>query len=146
MVVWKSEITIHAFHTVLIVSRDAEMISVWETLFTQKDCAVVSEACEYDAVQTARLLAPSLIILDLDLPHTERIDLCSKLRSTTNGTLLLLAPRGDDQQLFEYYRAGVDERLSTPISPLVLLIKSMSWLMRPQWTGVTQNTTSQISA
>jgi len=119
MVAWKTETFTSTFHTVLIVSEDAEMTSVWETLFKQKDCAVINETSPNDAVQTAHLLAPSLIILDLGLPHDERVALCSALRATTRGTLLLLAPKENEQQIFEYYRAGVDEQLFTPISPLV---------------------------
>lgn len=120
----------YAFHTILIISADAEMASVWETLFKQKDCAVINETCQSEAVQTAKLISPSLIILDLDLPHSERLALCCELRATTQGTLLLLTPKENEQRPFEYYRAGVNERLFTPINPLVLLVKSLSWLTR----------------
>jgi DNA-binding response OmpR family regulator len=145
MVAWKTETSTSTFYTVLIVSEDAEMTSMWETLFKQKDCAVINETLPNDAVQTARLLAPSLIILDLDMPHSERVTLCSALRATTPGALLLLAPKGDEQKIFEYYHAGVDERLSTPIDPLVLLVKSMSWLIRSQWIGPNQANRPHIS-
>jgi DNA-binding response OmpR family regulator len=146
MVAWKTETSTSNFYTVLIVSEDAEMTSVWETLFKQKDCAVINETLPQNAIQTANVLGPSLIILDLDLPHDERISLCSALRTTTRGALLLLVPKGDDKQVFEYYRAGVDERLSTPIDPLVLLVKSMSWLIRSQWVEPNQSYGTHISA
>lgn len=146
MVAWKTETTASAFYTVLIISEDIEMASVWETMFKQRNCAVITETSPRDAMQTARLLAPSLIILDLDLSHDERISLCSALRSTTHGALLLLAPKEDDKQVFEYYRVGVDERLSAPIDPLVLLVKSMSWLIRSQWIEPSQSYSTHISA
>jgi len=146
MVAWKTETTTSSFHTVLLVSKNTEMTSIRETLFKKKGCAVINETSPNDAVRTARLLAPSLIILDIDLTHDERIALCSALRATTRGTILLLAPKGNEQQIFEYYRAGVDERLFTPISPLVLLVKSMSWLIRSQWIGLSQTYMAQISA
>jgi CheY-like chemotaxis protein len=118
-------------NSVLIISRDEEMIAVWETLYQQKNCLVMSESSGWDALQSARLLSPALIVLDLDLPKQERIRLCQKLRSTTSGTLVLLAPREQDGEIFdEYYHAGVDEHLVTPISPMALLIKSMAWLVR----------------
>jgi len=88
---WKPETSISAFSTVLIVAENIEMASVYETLFKQKDCAVIHEISPGDAVQTARLLAPSLIVLCLDLPHNERIALCAALRATTPGAVLLLA-------------------------------------------------------
>ena len=119
-------------NTVLIISKDAEMISVWETLFQQKNCYVFNEATPQAALQSAKLVSPSLIVLDLDLP---RLELCSELRTTTKGTLLLLAPSNESQNIFEYIRVGVDEHISTPISPMALLVKSMAWLARQEWAA-----------
>lgn len=133
MVAWKTETNSNELQTVLIISQDAEMVAVWETLFQQKNCYVVSEVSPYNALQTARLLSPSLIVLELNLPYSELLVLCKELRSTTQGTLLLLAPRKTEQEVFNYCNAGVDEHLTTPISPMVLLIKSMAWLVRQEW-------------
>lgn len=133
MVAWKSDASFNDMQTVLIVSQDTEMVIVWEALFEQKNFHVVSETTAEEALQTSHLLSPALIVLDLDLPQPERIDLCRELRSTTNGIILLLAPKGDEAEIFEYLHAGVDEFLSTPISPLALLVKSMAWLVRQEW-------------
>jgi len=130
MVAWKTETNYDDMHTVLIISGDSEMVATWETLFQQKNCYVISEASASYALQTSNLLSPSLIILNLSLPQSEQIGLCRELRSTTTGTLLLLAPMEDEQGIFDYHHAGVDEHLSTPISPMALLIKSMAWLVR----------------
>jgi DNA-binding response OmpR family regulator len=129
-------INLAELHTVLIISKDTEMISVWETLFQQKNCYVVNETTPQTALQAAALISPSLIVLDIDLPRASRVDLCRKLRATTSGTLLLLAPSNDSQHLFEYMDAGVNEHISTPISPMALLVKSMAWLVRQQWATV----------
>ena len=130
MVAWKSNSQSNETNTVLIISQDMEMITVWEALFEQKNCYVVSETTKDSAIQTSRLLAPSLIVLDLNLSRLERINLCHELRSTTSGTILLLAPKGNMAEISEYLYAGADEFLSTPISPMALLIKSMAWLVR----------------
>jgi DNA-binding response OmpR family regulator len=120
-------------HTVLLISKDRGMISVWETLFQQKNCYVLNENTPQAALQSARLTAPSLIILDLDLPQSERLDLCHKLRATTAGALLLLGPSNHNQNFFEYSHAGVNEYISTPISPMTLFVKSMAWLVRQEY-------------
>jgi DNA-binding response OmpR family regulator len=122
------------FSSILIISEDPEMTEVWEGLFQQRNCYVVSETCARTGIQSARILTPDLIILDLDLPKSERISLCEELRPTTNGALVLLAPRETDCEIFDdYYHAGVDEHLVTPISPMILLIKSIAWLVRQEW-------------
>jgi DNA-binding response OmpR family regulator len=135
MVAWKSNTNLNETNTVLIISQDSEMIDVWKALFEQKNCYVVAETSTGAATQTSRLLAPTLIVLDLNLSPAERVKLCRELRSTTNGTILLLAPKGDLTEISEYLHAGADEFLSTPISPMALLIKSMAWLVRQEWAG-----------
>ena len=120
-------------HIVLIASQDAEMISTWKTLFEQKNCRVVVERTPRHALQAARLLVPSLIILDLHLPEGEHLSLCGDLRAATNGTLLVIAPRRSATEIANYHFAGVDEILIQPISPMTLLVKSMAWLVRQEW-------------
>jgi DNA-binding response OmpR family regulator len=133
MIAWRSTMNINELHIVLIASQDAEMVSVWETLFEQKNCRVVVERTPRNTVQTSRLLAPTLIVLDLEMADNDRLALCKGLRATTNGTLLLLAPRHRKIDLANYHFAGVNEIIQTPISPMALLIKSMAWLVRQEW-------------
>jgi DNA-binding response OmpR family regulator len=120
-------------HTVLIISNNRGLISVWETLFQQKNCYVLNENTPGAALQSARLISPSLIILDLDLPQSERLELCHKLRATTAGALLLLGSSKHNQNSFEYTHAGVNEYIPTPISPMTLFVKSMAWLVRQEF-------------
>jgi DNA-binding response OmpR family regulator len=133
MVAWKTDSNPADVRAILIVSQDAEMVSVWEALFEQKHCRVFVETAPTDAVQSSRVLSPALIVLELDLPHSRLIALCRELRATTSGTLLLLAPRGGESEISKYHTAGVDEYIATPISPMALLIKSMAWLARQEW-------------
>jgi len=130
MIAWNSGTSSNEMRIILIASQDAELVAIWETLFQQKSCHVISEASAKDALQSARLLSPALIVLDLNLPNRERLALCKELRSTTNGTLLLLAPKQSEMELSNFQYAGVDEFIFTPISPMALLIKSMVWLVR----------------
>jgi DNA-binding response OmpR family regulator len=133
MVAWRTSTNVNETHTVLIVSQDTEMVSVWEALFEQKNCRVIVESTAHTALQTARLLTPALIVLELDLPEAERLSLCKGLRAATNGTLLVFVPRGSSIELSNYLFAGVNEILPAPISPMALLIKSMAWLVRQEW-------------
>ncbi|MCC6261058.1 MAG: hypothetical protein IT311_09355 [Anaerolineales bacterium] len=133
MVAWRTNPNAR---TVLIVSTNAERILIWEKLFQQKNCRVVSEATPQAAFQTALALSPALIVVNLELSPSAKLDLCHKLRATTQGALLLLAPSEDDQYLFNYTEAGVDEQISTSISPMALVIKSMAWLVKREWIAL----------
>ncbi len=120
-------------NSVLIISQDADMTRVLKMLFEQRSCQVVNESTSYDGLMSSRLISPTLIILDMDLPNDERLGLCKELRSTTNGTLLLLNSDYKTIDVLEYHRVGVDETIASSISPMALLIKSLAWLARQDW-------------
>ncbi|MBI2333030.1 MAG: response regulator [Chloroflexi bacterium] len=120
-------------NSVLIISQDADMIRVWKMLFEQRSCHVISETIAQEGLLTSRLLSPTLIILDMDIPDNERLTLCRKLRATTNGTLLLINSSYKNVDVLEYHRAGVDETVDDSISPMALLVKSLAWLARQDW-------------
>jgi DNA-binding response OmpR family regulator len=135
MVAWKTEINSAPRRTVLIVSQNREMIPIWKSLFEQRNCLMISESTPEAAMQTAHILSPSLIVVDLVLPQNEKLALCEKLRASTNGALLLLAPLAEKQHTFEYIHAGVNEHITAPVSPLTLLVKSMAWLTHQELTS-----------
>lgn len=131
-------------NTVLIISQDADMVRVWKMLFEQRNCHVISEMSAQDGLSSSRLLSPTLIILDLDIPDEERLRLCRNLRATTNGTLLLLNSSYKNVNVLEYHRAGVDETVSASISPMALLVKSLAWLARQDWIVPRRQSSQQI--
>jgi len=133
-------------NTVLIISQDVDMTRVWKMLFEQRNCYVISETAAREGISSSRLNSPTLIILDLDLPDEERIDLCRELRATTNGTLLLINSSYKSLDVLEYHRAGVDETVSASISPMALLVKSLAWLARQDWIVPRRQNAQQIWA
>ena len=128
MSAWKTQTKPNEIQTILVISQDTKMVAAWELAFRQKGCYMIHEKTPRHALQAARLVSPSLVIVDLDLTRPERLSLCKELRPMTSRALLLLAPKTNEDEVSEYYRAGVDERLSPTISPTVLLSKSLAWL------------------
>lgn len=134
MVAWNSHNNSNKSQTVLIASKNEENLRVWTEFFHQKDYLVISESETKNCLKTSHLIKPALIILDLELTHTERLNLCRQLRATSDGALLLLAPRPHDIEIFEYYQAGVDEFIASPVNPMAVLMKSITLLTRHEWS------------
>jgi CheY-like chemotaxis protein len=82
MVTWKTDVDTTPLHTVLIISDDQSNIEVWETLFSQRNCIVLSELNIHDALQSARLVGPSLMLIDIELA-VQAVLLLSGLRLAT---------------------------------------------------------------
>lgn len=125
---WKTEVDTIPLHTVLIASDQPQNISTWETLFQQRNCIVLTESTVPAAVQTARLVGPSLMLVDMNLPSQKRNAMLSKLRQSSRGPILLVISANTADDIFEANQAGADECLVKPINPAVLVVKAMAWL------------------
>lgn len=128
MVAWKTEVDTLPLHTVLIVSDQLHVSAVWETLFSQRDCIVLSESNIPNALQSARLVSPSLMLVDMQVSKAERAGLIQGLREASRGPILLLVSADTVQEVVEANQAGADECLVKPVNPAVLVVKAMAWL------------------
>src|SRR5512142_2938399 len=128
MATWKTDADTVPLHTVLIISDQQESVAVWETLFSQRGCIVLMEKNIPDALQSARLVGPSLMIIDLKLPKPERLTLLTGLRAASRGPILMLITANTVDEIVEANQEGADECLVRPVNPAVLVVKAMAWL------------------
>jgi DNA-binding response OmpR family regulator len=128
MVTWKTDADTIPLHTILIISDQPENVTVWDTLFNQRNCIVLSESNISDALQSARLIGPSLMLVDMRLSKSERNSLLSSLRSASRGPILMLISANTVDEIVEANQAGADECLVKPVNPAVLIVKAMAWL------------------
>ncbi len=126
MVTWKTDV--ETAHTVLIISDQPESAASWNVLFSQRNCIVLIETETSDAVQSARLIDPSLIVVDIQLPKEKRGAFLRDLRATCRGPILMLISANTVEEILEANRSGADECLVKPVNPAVLVIKAMAWL------------------
>ena len=134
MVAWKSNADTIPLHTVLIVSDQPENVAVLDTLFNQRNCIVLSESNISDALQSARLVGPSLMLIDMQLSKSERAALLKGLRAASRGPILMLISANTVDEIMEANQAGADECLVKPVNSAVLVIKAMAWLGHGQRT------------
>lgn len=128
MVTWKTDIDTIPLHTVLIISDQHENIAIWDALFSQRNCVVLSESNVSDALQSARLLSPSLMLIDLNIPKSERTALIAGLRAASRGPILMLVTASTIEEIVEANQEGADECLVKPVNPAVLVVKAIAWL------------------
>ena len=128
MVTWKTDVDTVPLHTVLIVSDQPENVAIWDTLFSQRNCIVLSESNVSNALQSARLIGPSLMLVDINLSKSDRIILLNGLRATSRGPILMLITANTVDEIVEANQEGADECLVKPVNPAVLVVKAMAWL------------------
>ena len=128
MVTWKTDVDTIPLHTVLIVSDRQENVAIWDALFNQRNCVVLSESNVSDALQSARLIGPSLMLVDINLSKSDRAELLAGLRAASRGPILMLINANTVDEIVEANQEGADECLVKPVNPAVLVVKAMAWL------------------
>jgi len=128
MATWKTDVDTIPLHTVLIASDHPENISALETLFQQRNCIVLSETTVSNTLQTARLVGPSLMLVDMKLTKQNREFMLRELRAASRGPIILITSANTVDEVLEANQAGADECLIKPVNPAVLIVKAMAWL------------------
>lgn len=126
MVTWKTNVD--TAHTVLIISDQPDHVATWTALFSQRNCIVLAESILEDAIQSARLISPTLVLIDIDVPKEQRSSLLKGLRSVCRAPILMLISANTIDEILEANRSGADECFVKPVNPAVLVVKAMAWL------------------
>jgi len=76
-----------------------------------------------------------LVILDVMLPKLSGLEVCKKLRDSSNHTpILMLTAKDQDRDVVQGLNTGADDYLAKPFSFEVLLARSKALLRRPHDT------------
>ena len=125
---------------ILIISDQEDLSMLWKRSFQEKGYTTVCETSE-NALQTCRLIAPAVIVVNTHLSQEKRLVFCSELRAITASPILLLVPDYNSKQMIDIYSIGVDECLLKPVNPTFLVVKAVSWLLRRRWLEYETNLT-----
>jgi DNA-binding response OmpR family regulator len=71
-----------------------------------------------------------LIVLDLMLPDVYGMDLCKKIRSTSNVPIIMLTAVHGEMNIVLGFEAGADDYVEKPFSPQILLSRIQAILKR----------------
>jgi CheY-like chemotaxis protein len=111
--------------TILVVDDDPLIRRLIAT--TLEDVAgfeLVEAGDGLEAIERAQSEQPSIVFLDIDMPHLDGISTCAELRSapeTSAATIVILTAATDDRAERRAGEAGADLFLTKPFSPLDLL-------------------------
>lgn len=93
------------------------------SLEEERDIRVVGEASDaQEAMRATDLLAPDVVLLDLNLPGMSGLELCRVLKRRHPQTaIVVLTMHEDDEQLFSAIRAGASAYCTKDIDPADLV-------------------------
>ena len=119
-----------ALHRVFVICDQDATAPIWGYIIREKGLVAILETSVQRAMERSMEEIPDLIIIDVNAPHAQRIELCQKFRSLSASPILLFLPTNNEAEILEAYQIGVDECVVKPISPAIFLAKIMAWAKR----------------
>lgn len=80
----------------------------------------------------------SLIILDVMMPKMDGWEVCREIRKESKVPIIMLTARGDERDELNGFELGVDEYISKPFSPKILVARVNALLRRTSGLSMDQ--------
>jgi DNA-binding response OmpR family regulator len=116
--------------SILVVEDESSIASFVALYLKNAGYAVRTAATGHDALVRVADDAPALIVLDLMLPDIDGIEVCRRIRKTSDVPILMLTARDDDVDKIIGLEVGADDYLTKPFNPRELVARVKSILRR----------------
>ena len=118
-------------NTILVVDDELRMRKLVRDFLVKQNFKVLEAADGEEAVDV--FLANkdiSLVILDVMMPKMDGWEVCREIRKNSKVPIIMLTARGDERDELLGFDLGVDEYISKPFSPKILVARVEAILRR----------------
>jgi DNA-binding response OmpR family regulator len=115
---------------VLLVEDDVELAKLVQEYLQRYEFEVNLEHRGDTAPARVREQNPDILVLDLNLPGRDGLDICRELRMDYQGPIVMFTARDEDVDEVVGLELGADDYLTKPVEPRVLLARLRSLLRR----------------
>jgi DNA-binding response OmpR family regulator len=120
----------------LVVEDDPDISSALVETLEGAGFRVTSARDGRAAVDAAASDPPDLVTLDLTLPHMDGIEVCRRIRETSNCYIVIVSARSDEVDKLIGLEVGADDFVLKPFSPRELRARVAALFRRPRTATV----------
>jgi DNA-binding response OmpR family regulator len=117
-------------HTILVVEDETSIASFVAAYLKNAGYAVRTAATAHTALAEVVSEVPALIVLDLNLPDGDGVELCRRIRKSSDVPILMLTARDEDVDKIIGLEVGADDYMTKPFNPRELVARVKSILRR----------------
>lgn len=115
---------------ILVVDDEPKIVKLAQDYLEQASFRVVSALDGATAVAATRRERPDLIVLDLNLPGMDGIDVCRAIRRDSDVPIIMLTARDGEADRLIGLELGADDYITKPFSPRELIARVRAVLRR----------------
>ena len=141
---------------ILVVDDELEIVRLVRAYLERAGFAVVTASEGRQALAVFRHERPNLVVLDLNLPGMDGLDVCRALRRDSDVPIIMLTARLEETDRLIGLELGADDYIVKPFSPREVVARVRTVLRRAEGTpirpevistaGVTLNLTQRAAS
>lgn len=116
--------------TILVVDDEPKNVRLVRDYLERANFRVVTALDGGTALASARDERPDLVVLDLNLPGMDGLDVCRALRRESNVPIIMLTARVEEMDRLIGLELGADDYITKPFSPRELVLRVKAVLRR----------------
>ena len=116
--------------TILIIEDEPELVKVLRSYLEQAGFNVLTAYRGDSGLSTWEHKHPDLVILDLNLPGLDGLDVAREIRRKGNTPIIMLTARVEEMDQLIGLELGADDYIPKPFSPRVVLARVRALLRR----------------
>ena len=117
---------------ILVVDDEPRIVKQARDYLERSGLRVTDAADGKQALILARHERPDLVVLDLNLPGMDGLDVCRALRRESEVPIIMLTARAEETDRLIGLELGADDYISKPFSPRELVARVRAVLRRTQ--------------
>jgi DNA-binding response OmpR family regulator len=117
---------------ILVVDDEAEIVRLVRAYLERAGFAVVAASEGREALAVFRHERPNLVVLDLNLPGLDGLDVCRAMRRDTDVPIIMLTARLEETDRLIGLELGADDYVVKPFSPREIVARVRAVLRRAE--------------
>jgi len=115
---------------ILIVDDEPQIRRIMRETLTAASYEVDDARNGLEALEKLRVFRPDLVLLDINMPEVNGVDICRSIRRDSNIAIIMLTVRKSDADKVSALDAGADDFVTKPFSTPELLARVRAALRR----------------
>lgn len=102
-------------YKLLIIDDDTELLKMLRRYFAFKNYEIITAETGTEGIDKIKL-RPDIILLDINMPRMDGIDVCRRIRDSVSCPILFLTARVEEQDIVNGLSCGGDDYILKPFS------------------------------
>lgn len=120
---------------ILIVEDDRHIVTLVRYVLEREGYQVQVARDGVEGLEIAREFRPDLVVLDLNMPRMDGVEMCRRLKAEQNPLVIFLTVHTEREAMARGYRAGADDYMVKPFELEDLMARIKALLERRKEEG-----------